>query len=205
MEHGNSRGGGMRIANSTTAIVFGCLITDNQALDGNYTYGGGLDIASAQTVVHMNNTVVARNRAEGGNQRGSGIYVIDRATLEMANCTVVDNVGSRGIANYGTGYIDAVNTIDRSNSGASDGMYRYSCTDRPGEGNINVPAGFRQVRNHQYFLDPAGSACIDAGDPNIHDAVFDTHPLYPEQFINTQRSDIGAYGGPHNWIWLPRD
>ncbi len=48
-----------------------------------------------------------------------------------------------------------------------------------------------------------GSSCIDGGDPLISDGIWDSDPNWPDWFPNGERSDMGAYGGPGNLLWVP--
>ena len=72
-----------------------------------------------------------------------------------------------------------------------------------GEGNIDEDPVFfpDPIYGFDYLLKPS-SPCIDAGDPSIEDALYDWHPRWPGWFPDGARSDMGAYGGPGNILWL---
>ena len=62
-------------------------------------------------------------------------------------------------------------------------------------------AHFVSYKGFDFLLHPL-SPCIDKGDPHIYDWLYDYHPQWPDGYLNTARSDIGAYGGPGNINWL---
>jgi hypothetical protein len=74
----------------------------------------------------------------------------------------------------------------------------------PGEGNIDAMPWFADLVDMPYALVP-GSPGIDAGDPTTYDGVCDLNPSWPEGFRDGPRADMGAYGGPDNWLLYTED
>ena len=70
-----------------------------------------------------------------------------------------------------------------------------------GVGNIDADPLFVGRFGWEYLLHP-DSPCIDAGDPDSHDHLYDTWPHWPERIRNGPECDLGAYGGPRNWGWV---
>jgi len=222
-------GGGLTIEGPDRALVSRCLFYGNRAEDGGgvhlgETYregrvencrivcntatgnGGGIYIDGDQW--DITNCVVSRNTG----RHGSGIYtvlydaIITNTTIvanespmgggfhahrfsvpTLTNCIIRDNVPTQ------VAHTEDSPTITYSN--VQDGW--------PGTGNIDADPLFLTIEHDAYLPHPKHSPCIDAGDPLILDGVYDRHPLWPERFPNSSRSDMGAYGGPGNTGWLP--
>ncbi len=51
------------------------------------------------------------------------------------------------------------------------------------------------------WVPSASSPCIDSGDPDWEDGIYDVHPWWPPFHVDGARSDMGAYGGPWNIRW----
>ncbi len=47
-----------------------------------------------------------------------------------------------------------------------------------------------------------GDTVVDSGAPGLEDAIYDSHPRWPDWFADGVRFDMGAYGGPANGYWL---
>jgi hypothetical protein len=110
---------------------------------------------------------------------GGGFFVRSSSQVTLTDCIVWGN-SAREIGGSG-----------QASVGYSDVRGGW-----PGEGNIDADPLFASYRDFDYLLRP-GSPCIDAGDPAVEDGI-----TWPRRYHNGTRSDMGAYGGPCNGMWL---
>ncbi len=167
-------GGGV-ICWNASPILMGCTITENQA----GLYGGGLYCTGSSPT--LTNCTISGNISIL--DRGGGIYCTDSSPV-LVNCVL---------------WGDAPNEVEGGTP-----VLRYCDVEggHAGKGNIDADPLFRSFYGYDYLLSP-GSPCIDAGDPTIEDGVSDWHPRWPGWYPNGARSDMGAFGGPGNFDWLP--
>lgn len=202
---GNSSlyGGGVS-CNVSAPVASNCFLTGNTA-----DYGGGA--YCEEEAARFVNCIFTANTSDWNGAAISCYSYYAECTPEITNCTVSEN-SSAGVGGalycY---YSDPVvtNTIFWGDS--PDEIYVY--TGDPivtysdiqgswaGEGNIAEPPFFVTYQGYEYLLHPA-SPCIDAGDPAVHDFLYDWHPRIPPFYKDGQISDMGAYGGPGNWKWF---
>ena len=184
-----------------------CIVAGNTAgFDG-----GGMTFSS--TSIDLSGVLVAGNRADA--TRGGGVFFDRMFSGTVANCTIVGN--SAGQA--GGGIYSYVNEEEFSISNTilwgnvpeqceflgTNTTLLYSNIEGgyPGTGNIDRDPLFMELQGLSYLLQPA-SPCVDTGDPSIQDQLSDRHWRWPDFYVNGTRSDMGAYGGPHNvkWWWM---
>jgi len=137
--------------------------------------------------------------------------------LVVANCVVAENTGGfswrcGGIYSFNSN-TTITNTIVRDNTSDNvcflAGVATVSWSNIeggwPGEGNLDVDPELISLGRFDHVPGP-GSSCVDRGDPDLDDGIWDAHPRWPPRSPNGRRSDIGAYGGPGNAAWarLPR-
>ncbi len=195
-----SSAGGIQCGHNT--IIVNCNITENRTI-GYFSHGkgGGIWMCGSATA---ENCIIARNYARGW---GGGIYENSGSDAIVLNCTITENsAGEDGGGICGSPIV--TNCIIWANSpdaiaGSPTVSYSNIQCGSKGEGNIDEDPLFTLVPwfGFVYGLRTA-SPCIDAGDPSIDDAVFDSNPRCPPWYINGSRSDMGAYGGPGNAGWL---
>jgi len=201
---GNSSGWGGGICSYyySHPTVTGCIISGNSA-----SYEGG-GIYSIHSDMVVKNCLLEGNTAING---GGGFNVL-LGSPEIENCTFTGNTtggSGGGIRTEVGGYPVVTNCIlwaDSPNeiyilSGGVTVSYSNVQGSWPGEGNINNDPLFTEFHQLRYFLDPA-SPCVDTGDPATEDFLYDWHSRWPEWFPNGARSDMGAYGGPGNAVWI---
>ena len=184
-----------------------CLLIDNIA-----DQHGGAIYTEERISSTIRNTIIARNTA----QQGAGVWeyqLYQPETIEYDQCVFADNIASEDGGALYTDVFEAPRTISNSIvwgnqpnhfAGAIDLLtVRYSNIEQgwPGNGNIGLPPLFRTLGPFEYLLGP-GSRSIDSGDPLVEDGLYDWHPRWPAWLPNGARSDMGAYGGPENWLWL---
>ncbi len=167
------------------------------------------------------NIARATNTAENTAPDGSVLRFWSPCRAELAHCTVVGNRASSPTGSWvaatdrsagqlldGDTSLRLVGTIVWNNGpkmvqGPDDAIIGWSLLPgvHVGPGNITGdPRLASGARALPYLLLP-GSPCIDAGPPARQDAIFDSHPRWPEDIPNGARADMGAYGGPGNDIW----
>ncbi len=179
-----------------------CTIIENRSSGP----GGGL---YSEWLGRLENCVVAANEADAG----GGLYCAGRAAT-LVNSTFADNRAYVGGGIYYTSTsisVDPpVNCILWLNAhqeihvaqGELEVDYSLVRGGWPGEGNLDADPLFTRRGPASYLLHPR-SPCVDAGDPAASDSLWDWHPHWPEQYPNGPRSDMGAYGGEKNYLWLP--
>ncbi|MHC4496521.1 MAG: right-handed parallel beta-helix repeat-containing protein, partial [Planctomycetota bacterium] len=198
----------------STAVLTNCEISRNSA-QGNVN-GGGLYCGGSSAGAVLENCVISNNTAEAG----GGVYTDPLNYVRLSNCTIVQNKLS-GPASSGGGVHslggDVVirNSIVWFNDGTpvvlsglgSSNPVLFSNIEGyyPGQGNIDADPLFASTAAGDYHLqsalphgryDPSRngwvadgkySPCIDAGDPQ--------DPVGSEPFPNSERINMGAYGG----------
>ena len=162
----------------------------------------------------MANCVIAQNATDGF---CGGIFCDTFSSPAFLNCTFTDNeaTSSFGTAIHAIYHSHPVvrnsiiwgngdNPIDASEHSSITLEYTNIEHGWPGEGNIDAdPLFARPLGGYEYLLRPS-SPCVDAGNPDTEDAISDWHPLWPNWYPNAPRSDMGAYGGRGNEIWVLR-
>ena len=183
---GNVKGGGLYCGGSSGSLVAeNCLISDNTA-----EAGGGV-FAEAFDRVRLTNCTVAGNKLSApGTSSGGGVHCVG-GDIVIRNSIVWHNDGEPVLLT------DAV----------SDNPVLFSDIEEsyPGQGNIDANPFFASPTTGDYHLksvvgryDPRWddwpndfldyhSPCIDAGDPQ--------DPVGSEPFPNSNRINMGAYGG----------
>ncbi len=192
-------------------LAEGSLLMSNCETRANTSASGGSVIHAAAGTLTTEATLITENMAHGWGLDGAAIEV-GGCLATLRNCTITTNTaedamilvqdkGAATITNCIIWNNDAPETI-RADSAAV--QIRYSTVNGgwPGIGNIDADPLFRALGPYNYLL-RAGSPAIDAGDPELSDAIFDWHPRWPAWQPDGERSDMGAYGGPANRGWLP--
>lgn len=196
---GYSLGGGA-YHKSGSPVYRACFISENTT-----DYGGGLYFRDCTAIVE--NCILTGNSVS---DYGGGIRCISYATATIINCTITGNSAGDGGGVAADGSSPIINnTILRNNSpdeiyvdgGSPDVTYSDIEGGWTGEGNIDADPFFASYMGFEYLLN-SPSPCIDTGDPEIEDRLNDSHPLCPGWYENSARSDMGAYGGPGNILWL---
>jgi parallel beta-helix repeat protein len=183
--------------------ITNCVIKDNHS----YDWGGGITCFNSSSIV--TNCIISEN---WNNWEGSGIYAFESFPM-LNNCTFSKNVAEIGGGIYSFNSLISVNNCILWNN-SPDAIYVYSGDDPivtysdiekgwEGEGNIDEDPLFYPfpIRGFEFLLRP-NSPCIDSGDPEIEDRLYDWYKRWPKWYPDDARSDMGAYGGPGNWRWL---
>jgi parallel beta-helix repeat protein len=198
----NLFGGGIYLDDSNLDIA-------NSVLSGNSVnwFGGGVSVIF-ESSMRAENCIIAGNTA----YYGGGIECI-ASNVTLTNCTLTENVADyRGGGVHSYLYdLTVTNCIlwgdepQEISSSASEMTVTYTDIEggHEGEGNIDEDPNFIPfpVRGLDYILRP-DSPCIDSGDPDILDGLYDWHPQWPNWYPDKARSDMGAYGGPGNTDWM---
>lgn len=167
--------GAIEVVNGSNPLISNCLML------GNYGDDGGAMRISQASSPRINNCTLVENSAI----RGGGIRVNGVSAPVLTNCILWDNFPE---------------SIYDQPQGAT---VRYSDVQGgwPGVANIDADPLFMDYRYLSHVLAP-GSLCIDAGIPALSDEIYDAHPRWPQGYTNGSRSDMGAYGGPRNALWV---
>jgi hypothetical protein len=222
------RGGGIACRSSTT-LLRRCRFENNLAHGAGgaiYVYEAEPEISACSIVGNrsegsgggayftyfaagrMVNCVLQGNRAGAD---GGGVFSGILSHPRIANVTLFGNVAvGAGAGIYNVLAIQISHTILWDN--APDQLHYFDeapdvqwCDVQngwPGSGNMTQPPRLVERRGHP-GLPGIGSPCIDAGNPALHDRIWDADPRWPEAYPDSQRADMGAYGGPGNWRWIP--
>jgi hypothetical protein len=168
-------------------------------------YGGALELAGGEAEIA--NVIFTGNFAPA---HGGGVD-LDEASVTLTQCTWNDNQSAIGSALYAatpaqwlvSNSILWGDGLDEIAPPGTDGEVRYSDVDGgwPGERNFDADPLFSSYHGWELLLSPL-SPCVDSGDPLVEDGISDWHPLWPVSYVNTPRSDLGAFGGPGNGDWL---
>lgn len=182
------------------ATITGCIISENQAIqgagiyvqgtatitdnliDGNATYsqGGGIYVGPAAIATIANNTLVGNSTSSGD---GAGLFVDGVAT-------VVNNIVAFNDTGFGT---SVTSSVLKNNDvyGNTDWDYRGIADPTTTNGNISADPLF--VNDGDYHVQ-GESPCVDAGDDGYVSqgaSDFDGNPR-----ILGSHVDIGAYERP---------
>lgn len=170
------RAGGVYCKVESSPLLENCVIQDNQSALGGASY---CYVNCTPTFV---NCVITGNRAT---ETAGGIFCHVTSQPTLTNCILWDDEPGEIVL-----------------SGAEP-IVRYCNIEGgwSGEGNIDADPRFVSYRGFDLLLAPA-SPCVDVGDPTLEDAIYDSDPRWPAFYTNAARSDIGAYGGPRNGIWV---
>lgn len=169
------RGGGVYCKVDSAPSFENCLILDNRT-----AYGGAAYCYVNSTPLFRNCTITGNRAATGG-----GIFCHVTSSPTINSCILRDNQPEEIIVS------GAEPTI----------LYSNVQGGWAGEGNTDLDARFLTRHGWERLLAPA-SPCVDAGDPTREDAIYDSHPRWPDFYQNGARSDMGAYGGPGNRAWI---
>ncbi len=211
--HKNIYGGGGYFSNSNV-VMTNVIVKGNSVVQS----GAGLYFTASSTgdnyTATLDNCLIVNNSVtyeyDAG---GSGTIFNGNYTGNFTNCTIADNSGKdwAGVMLDGSSNAYLNNSIVWNNGNNLDfqagGLYTYSII----QGNYvgqdsattnldNVDPLFRDAANGDYHLQSMAcgnnqdSPAIDAGHPAIADFVLDC-----SAGLETEASDIGAYGGANNW------
>lgn len=121
-----------------------------------------------------------------------GVWVED-ASVKTMNNIITNNLGlgnSTGIYHTGSG------TINNTYNDVWQNGFDYQGNAKPGNGSISSDPNFVLPSQRDYRLKTGTtySFCLDAGNPEYiyNDKTYDS---------NTERNDMGVYGGPDNIGW----
>ena len=199
-------GGGGVLCVYRTPVLIGCTIIGNQSDDPGSAMllqvAGGPDLF---------NCIVADNT--GG--EGFVVYASgEDADLQVENCTFTGNwTGEDGAILLSNSVRESTfqNTIIWGNGESKQPwagnapLVSYSNiqggANTSSAGVIDQDPQFLTYRGFDYVVRPT-SPCVDSGDPALTDGISDWHPRWPQWYPNAPRSDMGAYGGPQNSIWI---
>ena len=204
-------GGGICFSSYSNAVLNNCIVRDNQV--GSSGCGAGLSFWNNSEPV-LFNCIVSGNTTpyKGGGVSCSG------CEPALVNCTISGNHAQL----FGSGiFVDSYAEISVLNSilwdDADDEIYLWVSSSKAvvtysdvaggweGTGNRDEDPRFFTGEFHGFdLLLLPDSPCIDSGDPEISDRIYDRNPFWPEWFPDDRRSDMGAYGGENNWRWLTR-
>jgi hypothetical protein len=156
---------------SGSLIARDCLFYDNRA-----AIGGAVSQRGTGDVLWENCTIYGNHAHSAGGVRVS--------SAEFRNCVFWANEPTQVVAED------------------SASIY-YSVVEggAPGVGNSSDPPLLQRSWRGLVWSPLPASPCVDGGDPELLDAVSDWHPRWPAGFADSPRSDIGAYGGPLNYLW----
>jgi hypothetical protein len=202
-----STGAGLFIEEEADVWLAGCTIAENSA-----DLGGGVRILDGASAL-LDNCFVVDNSAAFG----AGIYIAT-AGVDLNYCTFTGNIATEAggaLELGGEGDWAAANScIFWANApaefgGTTEGVSAYYCDITggwSGAGNIDADPNFFTYdifqHSYPYFLS-AGSPCIDHGDPEEWDAIYDVENHWPAELPNDHVADMGGYGGPLNFYWMP--
>jgi len=176
---GNSAndGGGIKCWGDSHTTISNCTISGNSAQDD----GGGIECWGDTSIT---NCTISGNSANDG----GGIYC--GGDTSITNCTISGNSANDGggIECWGDTSIsnsilwaNLPNQIDKDSDSYLSITYSDIQGGWSGEGNIDADPLFVNPSAGDFHLQ-AGSPCIDAGHPRMHD-------------VDDSRADMGAYGG----------
>lgn len=169
-------GGGVAIQHSSTTRFRNVLFSGNHAEE----QGGAVHVYQANPVLDF--CTIAGNRALG---EGGGVYAMGATQMEIRNSILWEDIGGE-IAGDGQGPVVQWTNVPGG---------------WPGEGNLDADPRFAVYKELKYVL-RGGSPCIDAGDSELSDTIYDANPAWPDDVANGSRADMGAYGGPANRYWF---
>jgi hypothetical protein len=202
-------GGGIGLLQSTGLTLRACSLRGNSAGQ----WGGALHCDN-ESSANAYNTLFAGNSAGSG---GGGVAARGSFTHPaLTNCTFTGNQGGGGAGALllDVGPLDWMRVESCILWGDSAPEVellggplevRYSDIQGagpwPGVGNIAQDPLFFTFEEREFAPGP-GSPCIDSGDPDLEDAIYDSDPAWPAGYADGVRCDMGAYGGPGNGAWF---
>jgi len=198
-------GGGISCIDGSSPEIRNCLISRNEAL--GYLIGGGGIECSGDSYLLISNCIINGNYAFND---GGGIFCKYSSDIEIRNSTVYGNTADgKGDGLYSYSAEPSIsNCIFWGNgyeiyyrSGVPEITFSDVQGGWPGEGNIDAFPRFVTYLGYDFLLHPF-SPCIDTGDPEIEDFLYDWHPRIPHWYNDGPRSDMGVYGGPGNIGWF---
>ncbi len=196
----DNTGYGLAVGDSSSSIMYGCHIYDNEAggirfiasnsLMANCIVNDNASLEGAEITSYSSNLMIINSALLSTNPQG---WQNEGDALSCFGNTEAVAINSILWANhvpdeYDYIFIDSVSSIAISYSNIQGGW--------GGEGNIDVDPLFRDPNNGDFHLmsiacgDTLDSPCIDAGHPDILDSLLDC-----SWGLGTIRSDMGAYGG----------
>jgi hypothetical protein len=193
-------GGGLGVGRDAWNVrISHCTFRNNRARE----LGGGALIRSNDCSI--DNSLFAANQADNG--AGIRLRVF---SANITNGTFVANRHGSGISLSGSVVTlrDLIlwdNSPRQIHTDSAEGTLHVQYCDLEGgwsgPGNLDLDPRFSSEAPGRFLLSPL-SPCIDAGDPQLEDNIYDWHPRWPQGFADGPRSDMGAYGGPGNGKWL---
>lgn len=118
--------------------------------------------------------------------------------VENANVKTINNIitNNLGLSNSTGIYHTSNGTINNTYNDVWQNGFDYQVNAKPGNGSISSDPNFVLASQRDYRLKTGTtySFCLDAGNPEYiyNDKTYDS---------NTERNDMGAYGGPDNIGW----
>jgi Secretion system C-terminal sorting domain len=211
----SAQGGGVYVK-GTWLIMDDCEIKDNSTL-----YGSGIAFGAYDDdfdAAFISNTIISGNVRHHESPGPSGaVYILDEdynhpQQVEFTNCTIADNetdeTGIGGIELHGQvtgGGVELKNCIlwgnagDQYNDLITDITYSdLEVENVTGSGNINLDPVFIQEPGNpanEYFLkwnETIKSPCIDTGDPDTDEDLYDWWKDEDDQDADGTRLDMGA-------------
>jgi hypothetical protein len=189
---GSTGAGGISCRFGSYPKIANNIIVDNSAA----THGGGIRCFEDATPTITNNLVIGNDAGISG----GGIECDNGAFTTITNTILWNNVAPAGTEMWigPRSGPSAVLTISYSDvKGGMVSVYvNPGSTLNWGPGMIDTNPLFRSLGVGDFHLmaiacgDSVNSPCIDMGDPNILDSLFDC-----SWGLGTERSDMGAYGG----------
>jgi hypothetical protein len=199
-------GGGIRTGDGDP------LIRNNIIANNRARYGAGIVLNYAKSTIRNN---VISDNIGGESYAGSGIWKLSGSPTLVENNAVVNNVSALpggGIFAW-TGHLTIRNSILWGNVAPSDSQIGISggtvlveyCDVQSGyAGSGNIDEEPYLYHDDHYLM--YNSMCVDAGDPDSsfndpEDAGSPGDADWPA--LGALRNDIGAYGGPDCFAFLP--
>jgi len=192
-------GGGICLSDNSNIKITDNIIRLNITL----YWGGGIECRSS--TLEIENNIICENTA---GSLGGGILIF-HGLVRLVNDVITNNTATNrggGIGCTNVSFVTMKNCIiwhnnaPQNNEIMEDDYLLISYSDVgggwPGHGNIDVDPMFRDPENEDYHLmalacgDSTNSPCIDAGDPEIFDAILDC-----QRGLGSDTSDIGGYSG----------
>lgn len=207
----NNQGSGIYIENNwgdnPTINVENCFISKNY--HGFYLYRGNLNVVNSivnenlERGISLSYGSITLFGSEVSKNNSNGIYAPNVTALN----TVVSSNTNEGISasNIEANYLTCVyNKKQGLYCNNNQGALYNSIVCMNNNSQTNQFYGMTDIKYSKYIGNPqladslghllSTSPCIDAADPLELDA-------YIPYGLKTIRADMGAYGGPGNWIW----
>jgi hypothetical protein len=170
--------------------------------------GNGINVFSEPTsTMHISGTSIINNKSDGIYCYGTPSQSSYNVFIENSVVSSNQGYGLRSeygqiYANYLTSVLNSQKGVVTSSSGTSHIFNSIICANHQYTGlqfQGNIEFSYSKISGDPKLADSLGhllptSPCIDAADPNDED----TNIPYG---MGTVRADMGAYGGPENWVW----